>query len=287
MTRESGDPIELAAYSLRLERPREVLDRLRQADPLDVRTYLLRGTALNLLGRSHDAERELGRGLELEPESVPLLWALANAQMVSDAFGAEVTLRKALALEPQNASLFETYVFILMEQGRYEWAEKMLLRGNAIDPEAMQRVRTVFLIRAASSDGALRAAQELLRNDPDGAAAHYLHGLALLNKGRPAQGIRHLREAAALRPADPMFASAARTLGAWYLWPVYLTVAPVHQILAATVFVVGIVFTIFTEDIGVFWTAFWPFVAFTAYKWIAVGISALLMKWRVTAAMRD
>lgn len=48
--------------------------------------------------------------------------------------------------------------------------------------------------RASSSDCALLVAQELLRNDLDEPAAHDHQGLALLNKGRPTEGIRHLRE---------------------------------------------------------------------------------------------
>jgi len=168
----------------------------------------------------------------------------------------------------------------------YEWAEKMLARGMAIDPDAMQRVRTILLLRTSNSTDALAAARELLRTDPDEAMAHYLQGLALLGKFRPMEGLRHLRAAAALRPGDPMFASAAKTLAAWYLWPVYLTGPPVHYIISGLVFVAAFFAMLLVEEFGAFWTVLGPWLLFVGYKWSAVGISSLIMRRRVLAAMR-
>src|SRR5688500_18602361 len=221
MTDETAGPHELAAYYVGSDQPREALDVLHCADPADVRTYLLRGQALASLAQFDQAEQQVRHGLTLDPENVLLLMLLAQVQMPRDAAAAEVTLRKALELDPGNVSLLGTYVHILMEQGRFEWAEKILDRAMKIAPEQMQSTRALFLLGASNSSAARKAAQDLLRDVPDDAAAHYLQGMALLTSGRLSRGLRHLREAAALRPADPLYPAAARTFGAWYLWPAH------------------------------------------------------------------
>lgn len=284
---EDADPHTVAAYYLAADRPQEALDALRGADPEDVRACALRAQALLQLQRGAEAERYLRTALELRPEEPVLLMLLAQTQATYDAFAAEDTLRKALELEPENASLFAMYVLILMEQGRYEWAERMLDRGMKIAPEEMQATRAIFLLRASSSREALNAAQEMLREAPDDATAHYLQGLALLGSGRVSRGLRHLREAAALRPSDPLFASAARTFGAWYLWPVYLTAGPVHALLWMFFVLGGLAMAFIAEDIGVFWQTAGVFMAFAVYKWIAYAAMSRTLQRRVSRASRE
>jgi Flp pilus assembly protein TadD len=286
VTAENGKSIELAAYYVDAARPREALEELRYADPEDVRTYALRGHALMQLGRIDDAERELRRGLGLDPQHVITLMLLAQAQTPRDAFAAEVTLRKALELEPQNPMLLSTYVLILMEQGRFEWAERMLDRAMKIAPEEVQATRTLFLLRASSSAEALEAAQKMLRDAPDDATAHYLQGLALLRRGRAVTGVRHLREAAALRPADPLFPASARTFGAWYLWPVHLTGGAMHYVLATVFGVAGVIAAFLSRNWQVFWPCYGAWLAFVIYKWVAYGAAMALLKRRVADASR-
>lgn len=280
MTDEAADPLEMAAYYVGSEQPREALDVLRRADPADLRTYRLRGQALLQLAQCDEAEQQLRHGLTLDPENVILLMQLAQAQTPRDAAAAEVTLRTALALDPDNVSLLGTYVNILMEQGRFESAEKILDRAMKIAPEEMQMTRTLFLLRVSREDTGHKAAQDLLRDAPDDATAHYLQGIALLDSGRVMRGLRHLREAAALRPADPLYAAAARKFGAWYLWPVYLTNGPVDAILLIVVVVAAMI----TADrmaspVGCV-VVVGPWLAFLFYKRVAM----LLLNRRVARA---
>lgn len=280
------NPLDLAGYYLTAGRPGEALDVLRRGDPADARTYVLRGQALVQLGENEEAERQVHRGLELEPEHVLLLMLLAQAQLPRDAFEAEETLRRALTHEPQNVALLSTYVMILMEQGRFEWAERILDRATKLAPEEMHAMRAVFLMRASTAGEARNATHDMLREAPDDAASHYLRGLALLGSGSPTAGLRHLREAAALSPADPHFVAAARTLGAWYLWPVHVTNGAVHYVLATLVVVGGLAAAFVGEDINLLWRFFLPFLGFVAYKWIAVGVSMWLLNRRVARAMQ-
>lgn len=287
MTDETAGPLELAAHYVGSEQPREALDVLRRADPADVLTYILRGQALMQLAQLGEAEEQLRHGLALGPENITLLMQLAQAQMPRDAAAAEVTLRKALALDPGNVSLLGTYVHILMEQGRYEWAEKILDRAMKIAPEQMQSTRTLFLMRASNSGAGRDAAQELLRDAPDDAAAHYLQGMALLTSGRPSRGLRHLREAAALRPADPLYPAAARTFGAWYLWPAHVTNGPIHYVLAIVIVLGGMLAAAVTESFDGLWAFAVPWFVFLTYKWLAFGITMVLLRRRVTRAASD
>lgn len=282
---DEGDPVVVAAWRVDAGHPREALDALRDADAFDLRAIYVRGQALADLGRFDEAQDEVRRGLELEPENVALLELLATVQMNGDANAAEVTLRKAIALSPANPRLLSLYTMILMEQDRFEWAEKMLDRAMRVAPEdeTVRRTRSLFLMRAAGSKEARAAALELLREYPDEAFAHYLRGLTLIwaNRG---EGLRHLREAAALRPQDPLLAETARVMRSWYLWPVHVTSGVTHWVINAAAFV-AMIAALATG--GPFWTVVLIFNAYIAYKWGAYFFAQALIRRRVTRALRE
>ena len=61
------------------------------------------GTVYGLLGDQQEASKWIGRAVDKEPRSVPFLVNLANNQMfLGDLEDAEVTLKRALAIQPEN-----------------------------------------------------------------------------------------------------------------------------------------------------------------------------------------
>lgn len=216
-----------AQWYLDAGRPREALDALRGAHPESVHGIRLRAEALNGLGRLDEAEADARRGLALAPEDIPLFDVLTRIQLRRDPRAAEETIRNALQLDPERARLLALYVLVLIGQRRFEAAEAMLERALRADPSdpAVGQARSLFFIRASRSAEARDAARELLRRFPDDAFAHYLNGMALFGGPRLRRARRHLREAAALRPQDPLLTESARRAHEWWIVPFHLLAA--------------------------------------------------------------
>jgi tetratricopeptide (TPR) repeat protein len=283
---DERDPVPEAWWYVETGYPREALEALRGASPVDTRVMCVRGHALAALGEVDEAIDEARRGLELEPENLDLLDLLASSQMSSNPNAAEVTLRRALELSPENPRLLALYVLILIEQRRFEWGEKLLERLMRIDPESdmTHRVRTLLMLRASRSAEALTAARELLREYPDEAFAHYLQGLAMLS-GKWWRGLRHLRQAAAMRPQEPLLTETARMMGAWYLLPAHATSGAMNWVFFA-VFLALFIFDLSRDDtVSPLWAAF--FFGYLAYKTLAFVIANAVLGRRIARAQRE
>ena len=280
------DPTFEAAWRLDAGHPGEALEVLRGADPLDAQVAMLRARALSDMGRTGEAEEEARRGLELEPDNLALLEMLAATQLARDPDAAAETVRRALALDPENERLLGLRVIVLVQQDRYEWAEQVLSRLMAIAPDAevTRRVRTLFMLSAAGSAEAMAAARELLRENPDDAYAHYLQALAMMD-GRWWRALRHLREAAALRPQDPLLVETARVMHAWYAWPLHLTSRAVRIVIAVAMFAAMIYFMAVDPDH--LWSAILATFAFIVCRFtLAFAVRAILQR-RITRALRQ
>jgi Flp pilus assembly protein TadD len=283
---DDRDPLLEAAWRLDAGYPAEALATLRDADPLNARVASLRGRALLEVGRPAEAEEEARRGLALDPDNLFMLELLASVQMARDAGAAEETIRRALALDAGNPRLLALQVVILLRQDRFEAAEYVLARLMSVAPEeeATRRVRTVFLMHASQSTEAMSAARDLLHEFPDDAYAHYLQGLVLLN-GRWWRAFRHLREAAALRPQDPLLVETARTMKTWYAWPVYLTSGVMHWVIAAVLLAVASYFLVLDDNRV--WYVLLGGLALTGYKWLVHFAMQAKLQRRVTRALRE
>lgn len=275
-----------AEWYLDAGRPYEALRALRDADPTDPRVAYIRGRALIDMGQHSKAEDVALDGLSRDPDSVQLLELLASAQLARNPDTAERTMCKALELDPENPRLLGMHVLILAQQDRFLRAEEVLGQLMRIAPESdiAQRVRMIFLLQAARSGEAQQAAMEFLGQFPDEAYAHYATGLALLHRGRLFRGLRHLRQAAALRPQDPVLAETARVMRSFYLWPVHLTSGVIDYVLRGTFAIMWIV--VFFADYGLFWAVIGGYLVFAAYKWGAVLFARAALQRRVAKALR-
>lgn len=283
---DERDPVPQAWWYLEAGYPREALEALRGASPVDTRVMCARGHALAALGQVDEAIEEARRGLELEPENLDLLDLLASTQMVRDPNAAERTVRTALALSPENPRLLALYILILIEQGRFEWGEKLLERLMRIAPEedSTHRVRTLLMLRASRSAEARTAARELLREYPDEAFAHYLQGLAMLS-GRWWRGLRHLRQAAAMRPQEPLLTETARVMGSWWLRPAHATGGVVNWLVVAAF--IGLMVLDLSRNDTVTWMFAVPFFSYLGYKGLAFVIANAVLGRRIDRASRE
>lgn len=206
-----------------------------------------------------------GEALEALRDASPIdvLVAYARARALADLarFGdAEQEARRGLELEPENVDLLETLATVQLNSD------------------------ATFMLRASEASEARNAARQLLREHPDEAFAHYLHGLALLS-GRWWRGLWHLRRAAAMSPHEPLLAETARIMGSWYLWPVHMTGGVKHYVFTVA-FVAYIVVDGVRND-GMSWRLWAIFSAFIAYKWIAYFVARAVVSRRVTRALRE
>lgn len=279
---DERDPVAVAEWYVEIGRAREALDALRDADPMNFRTAELRARALLVLGRFAEAEEQARQALAFFPEDVSLLALLASVQMATNAEVAEATVLDGLKLDPENLRLLQLGVIVRLQQGKYEAAETMLERAMRISPDQCQGVRTLFLLAASESSEAREASRELLRQFPDEAYSHYIAGLAALN-GPWWRGMRHLREAAALRPDDPVIVETARGMRAWYMWPIHLTSGVVHYVVTIILAVPALYFAFVRGD----YTIFVVMLAFTGLKWLAYFAGKISIQRRIERALRE
>ena len=102
-------------------------------------------------------------------------------------------------------------------------------------------------------------------------------GLSLL-EWRWWRALRHLRQAAALRPDDPLMVETARVMHSWYLWPVHLTSGAVGAVLLLVMPFVG-----FLIDLRLFL----PWLALVAYRWLAHLAARSTLQRRIARALRQ
>jgi Flp pilus assembly protein TadD len=155
--------------------------------------------------RPAEAEAQYETALRLDPRFVPALVNLADLdrQRGQDQDGAEL-LRKAVALEPENADARHSLGLALVRQKNYAAALAELRKANELAPDNA-RYAYVYAI-ALNSTGVRGRAAELLE------ATHLRHPTdrdvlaALVSFAREAGdfavALRHARELAALDPTD-------------------------------------------------------------------------------------
>jgi len=111
------------------------LERADRLEPEQPRTLLARGLALNRAKQYADARAALLKSLELDPENMDGLAALAEAEAgTGDARQAEEHARRVLTRAAANATANLVMGIVLMQQERYADARDALETAVAADP---------------------------------------------------------------------------------------------------------------------------------------------------------
>jgi predicted CXXCH cytochrome family protein len=163
-----------------------------------------------------EAEAEYRTALRLDPNFVPALVNLADldrARGMDDEGGAEL-LKKAMAIEPDNADVRYALGLYLVRKHDYPGALDLLRRAHELMPDN-PRYAYVYAV-ALNSTGAAREALALLEQTHQQHPADRSVLMALVSIGRDngdfAAALRHARELLTLDPADTQLRSLVSDL---------------------------------------------------------------------------
>ena len=155
---------------------------------------------------------------------------IVRYQFDGDARGAEVELKRALALNPTDAHAHHVYALYLAAMARPDEAMAALTRAQELSPLSFSINRGLgdILYRARDYDRALEQFRRTLRMDPDDPMAFSVHrtmGWAYEYQGRHAQALEEFLEALRLQQVKPESLSALRRAydasgikGYWRKW---------------------------------------------------------------------
>jgi predicted Zn-dependent protease with MMP-like domain len=141
----------------------EALELAQQAmarDPMLADGHLVAGLALLELGHHRQAYAAFAEASSLRPADPEIAtYEAATRFVLGDEQGAEVTLRRALAAEPELADACYWLSLVVERRGDYVEADQLLLRAAAIDPA---RYHPPFRIDRGELEEALRDILESL-----------------------------------------------------------------------------------------------------------------------------
>lgn len=163
-----GDPQNNRINEEMLRRATEQYVKVTELDPADVDAWLTLGQLHRMAQNSVDAEKSFNKVLALEPGNEDALTMLAMVYMdLGDARRASDLLRKVAEKDPNLRTL--TQLASTYEQMKdYGLAAETLRRALALAPENqdLKRVLAQNYLLAGSYDDALKIYQELTTDDP-------------------------------------------------------------------------------------------------------------------------
>jgi tetratricopeptide (TPR) repeat protein len=134
------------------------VESLKRADALDADrplTLIALGLAYNNQKLFADAKAALTRSLEIDPDGVETLAALAEAEAgLADLAAAETHASRALAKAPRNATANLVIGMVRMSQQRYPEARDALVAAAAADPKSPKPEYQLSLVYARLGDEA-------------------------------------------------------------------------------------------------------------------------------------
>ena len=132
----------------------DALQTAQRAAPDNPRVLVALGLALNIRKQHAEARSYLARGLELDPENVDALAAVAEAEDALGDANAEAHAARAVARQPDHAMANYALGLIRMKQTRYAEARDALLRAVAADPRLARAHYQLSLAYARLGDEA-------------------------------------------------------------------------------------------------------------------------------------
>ncbi len=168
--------------------------------------HLAKGVTLMLLDRNwEESEKEIRLSLQQRPsDALALRWYAHHQQATGKAGDAADTLRRALALEPLDASTAIPLGLAYVLDKQYSIADEHLKQCEVFFPNhpATQLVRAVLLRAQNDFNGTVQALQVLLDRPDSQHLALPLAAEALARAGRKEEAAAVLAKAPANAPAD-------------------------------------------------------------------------------------
>lgn len=202
---------EAFANTGRLERARQLYMRELRADPGDTETMLDLGELLIQMHRFDEAGEKLRRVLELEPDNADAHWCLADlADRQGNLADALIEYDVVLRLDASYPGARRRLAGLLLRRARAEdlprAGDLLRLEKGAVlgtpddfDREDVAELGSLLLDAGMPRDAVavLREAVGRFENDHE---LHHLLGVALLESGRPSEGVEHTRQALVFHP---------------------------------------------------------------------------------------
>ena len=179
------------------------------AEPREPAPHLLAGEALRHLSRGDEAGRHLREALALAPE-----WAMVHIALAAfhrerrEHSKAERHALKAIELEPMESAGWSELGMVYHEQGDQVNAQRCVARALQIAPRSATALNLLGLIRLASPETTLEAAEafrQAAAADPQDPFSHNNLCVSCMEKGDQAEAERYFRHAVAARPTQPLF----------------------------------------------------------------------------------
>ena len=145
------------------------------------------------------------KAIDLDPDLAEAHVMLANSlQEQWQWAAAETEYKRALELQPNNASAHSWYALWLSCQGRTDEAVEWARSARALDPVSVSGASVAWILfQAHRFDEAIREASDALAVRPNDTGALSTLGFALLGKGQAAEAIPVLEKADALSKGGP------------------------------------------------------------------------------------
>ncbi|MEN0064382.1 MAG: tetratricopeptide repeat protein [Myxococcota bacterium] len=270
----------LAERYLDIDQPEQAADVLSDLpiEALEVElAWWMRALVAKELGGPSAAMGVLRDGLARFPQSVSLLLVLADAQVENqDLVGAEDTLLRALAVDPENVEAHCDYALVSALAAHPDKAKALLARAAALDPESgdvwVARYRLAYL--AGDDRKTRRLTRDLVaRSDGQGKAVAMM-GIEAMKQGDHRAAWRYLRRATA---SD---ASVVEMLGRDVLLearalnhPLLIPMWPIERFGPGTVWIAAVVGlyglrAANVDDTLVLYASL-AFIAYAVYTWVA------------------
>lgn len=190
---------EQSRFEMALE---EIAQHLSQ-HPNDPEAHSLRGYCLAELEKYDEAIVAARTAIEMAPDSPHPYYVYSLVLAGRNNFAeADKAITNAIAIDPYDVDYFAQLATIKFHQRRWEGALTAAEEGLKLDPEdePCTNLRAMALVKLNRKAEAGAALQSSLERAPENAASHANMGWSKLEVGEPKEAMTHFREALRLQP---------------------------------------------------------------------------------------
>ncbi|MEW6235401.1 MAG: tetratricopeptide repeat protein [Candidatus Omnitrophota bacterium] len=206
--RPSGH-IERGRALLDLERPEAAIDELQAAlaeDPQSAEAECLMALAYAMLANYPIAELHVRNALTLDPDNAysHYVYGMILQDSQRDG-GAEREYLRAIHLLPVCADFHAAYAWLLYRNGQMDKAKKIARNALRFDPENVEALRLLGHLNMEEFDVDVAQAtfQRALAINPESSGSHAGMGMAYLHRNQADKAAIELRESLRLEPNNP------------------------------------------------------------------------------------
>jgi Flp pilus assembly protein TadD len=199
-----GSFVSAAPIPARLERTRKVAMKALVIDPRAPETRRLLGEMHLQAGRPGHARAAFSSALELRPDYVAALRAMAAIDRTNGVLSTRESYAQVVALDPYDLSSRRAFGELLADAGMLAEAQTELEKVLAAKPDDIETHRSLVLVLAARQAGPELVAvlEDVVRLDPDNIDLRMDLGAAYLSMGRTVEAATTYEDVLRRRPRN-------------------------------------------------------------------------------------